>query len=120
MAATKACHTTMQTNRAAEKVGPAPLVVHGFATVWMLATFPHLLFFTDWVEMAQATLREEEAVGQARQVKFTPQGWGRVVTAAMVSSLTSAEHPRIMAAAAAVSEDSSLDLVAWVEAVMVE
>ena len=71
MAATKACGTTIQSYRTADKVGPAPLVVHGFATVWMLATFPHLLFFTEWVEMARPTLREEEAVGQARQVKFT-------------------------------------------------
>ena len=96
------------------------VAVHGFATVWMLVPKHHLLFFTEWVELAQANLREEEAVGQARQVKFTPQGWGRVVTAAMVSSLTSAEHPRIMAAAAAVSEETTLDLVAWVEAVLVE
>ena len=49
---------------------------------------PHLLFFTDWVEMAQATLWEEEGVGQARQVKFTTYRLGRVVQAAMVSSLT--------------------------------
>ena len=50
--------------------------------------FPLLLFSIDWVEMAQAILWEEEAVAQARQVKFTTQGQGRVVKAVMVSSLT--------------------------------
>ena len=56
----------------------------------MPALFPLLLFSIDRVEVAilRTILWEEEAVAQARQVKFTTQGQGRVVKAVMVSSLT--------------------------------